>query len=118
MRLTYGAHERVRALWRRIVGHYGPSKYHRWPPRLVVIHDPRSDCYGWQWGPPSEVVLNLAHCTGWLDVSGTLIDEYQHHLQDPDDWTVGYEEAAAAVAARDARLFTSPANPTERKVTA
>lgn len=82
-----------------LVERFGAGEYHDDPPVLVMLYDTGSECYGWY--EPGVIVVNLSACLTWLDVIGTLVHEYCHHLQDPDrEDEPAYEAEADAFCER------------------
>ena len=80
--------------------YYGKSTYCPDYPKLVVFHCEDS-AYGYQ--EPGYIYINLV--ASEEEIIGTLIHEYQHYLQDPDDWSYDYEEEPTIRATEDLDVF-------------
>ena len=107
MRLTWELEGLTRNLWREIAYQYGVSLYWGYVPHLCIYHDKKDDHCGWWWHvPPVVCGVNVANCDSMQDIVETMIEEYQHHLQDLERTDEEqYEAEAKAVAKRDAWMF-------------
>ena len=107
MRLTWKLEGLTRKLWWKIAAFYGPSVDWGYLPYLSIYCDKKDDDCGWWWHKPPVVCgVNVANCDSLQDIVETMIEEYQHHLQDPERTDEEeYEAEAKAVAKRDAWMF-------------
>ena len=98
MTLTIKAHERATKTYWRIADHYGGDL----PAPYPVFYSDPDDGFGY-WDTDC-IWINFAWST-WEEIVGTMIHEYQHHIQPADMDEDEAEAEADEVAARDLHLF-------------
>lgn len=107
MYLTSEDHAWIGKIFKKIRKHYGKPKWEKKPLTLIPFYDPRYRAFAWYQYP--RMGINFWACSFRIEVVGSLIHEYHHHLQDPDREDEDlYELEANYIAARDLHLFLPP----------